>query len=399
MTASDERTLRSRWRGAHTVLALCIGAYFAVRFTQVVVGAVVPSVLETFTVSRSAMGLVLTGMWGTYALSQLPSGVLADRVGERTVILLALGVAAASSVAVAVSPTFLLFGLGVLVLGVGAGLYYNPATTLIAREFDGIGRTIGAHRLGGQVAGAVSPVVVAVVTVRYDWRAAAAVGAGFAVVVGLAFLRQVGANRPTAGSVSGAESVDLETAVALLRRSRVRYTTAMMAVVEFVGMASMAFLPAFLVQYGGLSIGRANLLFAVFFTVSAVTQPVGGWLSDRVGRDGAVLVQTVAGVVGYATLAVGAGSLALPAVVLTGVTTSSTPVLQSRLMDGFAEGDRGAAFGLFRTLYLLVGSLGTTVVGAMADVAGWGVAFGALGALLGGLALSLPLYGTVRGGD
>jgi hypothetical protein len=68
---------------------------------------------------------------------------------------------------------------------------------------------------------------------------------------------------------------------------------------------------------------------------------------------------------------------------------SATPVVQSRMMDRLSEADQGAGFGLFRTVYLLVGASGTAVVGTAADLAGWGTAFGLLAAVYAGLLLSL----------
>lgn len=61
---------------------------------------------------------------------------------------------------------------------------------------------------------------------------------------------------------------------------------------------------------------------------------------------------------------------------------SATPVLQSRMLRGLGADERGVGFGVFRTAYLAFGATGTVVVGAVADAAGWGPAFGLLGALL-----------------
>jgi MFS family permease len=103
---------RARWKGPYTVLTICVGAYFAVRFAQVIVGPVVPLLIAEFAVSRGAVGTVMTGMWVAYAFLQLPSGVLADRHGEGRVVLAALAITAGATFALAVAPTFLLFGAG-----------------------------------------------------------------------------------------------------------------------------------------------------------------------------------------------------------------------------------------------------------------------------------------------
>lgn len=384
---------RDRWREPYTVLSLCIGSYFAVRFAQVVIGPVIPLVLETFPVSRGAIGTVLTGMWIGYALAQLPSSVLADRFGEHHLVLAALAMTAAASLGLAATPSFLLFGGGAVVVGIGAGTYYNPATALLTREFEGIGGAIGTHRIGGQVAGVLAPLVVALVTLRYGWRTAIALGALITIVVGALFGRIHTQRAPLRPEASLRELFDVDVVTTLLSRSHTRYTTAMMALVEFAGLAAMAFVPTLLVEHYGFSVSRANVLFAVLFAVSAICQPLGGRLSDRIGRDRTLAIQTSAGVVGYGALATGTTLYgAVPGVVLVGVAMSATPVLQSRMMDGLSETTRGTGFGLFRTLYLLLGASGTAVVGTIADGAGWGSAFGVLSLLFGVIVVSVVVF-------
>ena len=381
--------VRSGWTDRHTLLSVFVGSYFGVRFTQVVVGPVVPAVVATFDVSRGAVGTALTGMWVAYALSQLPGGVLADRFGERGVVLVALGTTALATLGLAASPAFLAFGAALVLLGVGAGVYYNPATALLAREFRAVGRAVGTHRIGGQVAGVAAPLVAAVVAVEFGWRATVLVGAPVALLAAVLLVRSVPPTPPFRPEASMRDLFDPGDLAALLARPHTRYTTFAATLVEFVGLATMAFLPALLIGHHGFPDRRANLLFAVLFGVTAVAQPFAGWLSDRLGRDGTLALQATAGVLGYVALAGGSRTLATPAVLLAGVSMSATPVVQSRMMDGLAAADQGAGFGLFRTVYLLVGASGTAVVGTAADLAGWGTAFGLLAAVYAGLLLSL----------
>jgi hypothetical protein len=70
--------------------------------------------------------------------------------------------------------------------------------------------------------------------------------------------------------------------------------------------------------------------------------------------------------------------------------------VQTRFIDHLSEAERAAGFGLVRTVYMILGSLGSVVVGALSDVAGWAVAFGALVALLA-VEAALALGGAVRG--
>jgi len=151
----------------------------------------------------------------------------------------------------------------------------------------------------------------------------------------------------------------------------------------FCWQATASFLPAFLIEFRGFSAARASALFSAYFVVHGVTQPVLGGLSDRLGRDAAAAVAFGVGVVGYSALVVAPGAAVLAAVPLVGVAMSWGAPVQSRFIDHLSERERAAGFGLVRTVYMLLGATGSVVVGTLADVGGWPVAFGLLVGLLG----------------
>ena len=64
-------------------------------------------------------------------------------------------------------------------------------------------------------------------------------------------------------------------------------------------------------------------------------------------------------------------------------------VLHSLLMDHLPADERASGFGLVRTVYMLLGSTGSVVVGTLADTAGWATAYGVVGGLLGAGVLAI----------
>jgi len=115
-------------------------AFLVTYFARLAISPVVPLIVDDFTVSNTAIGVALSGMWLAYGAAQFPSGVLADRYGgERRVILVAVGGTTAMSVVLALAPVFPAFVLAAVCLGLVAGLHYAVATTLLSRTFDDIG--------------------------------------------------------------------------------------------------------------------------------------------------------------------------------------------------------------------------------------------------------------------
>jgi len=375
------------WRYAHTALALCTLAFTATMVARLAISPLVPAITAAFEVRNATVGLALSGMWLAYALSQFPSGILGDRYGERTVILAAVGSTAIASVFIAVSPSILGFAAFTVLLGAGAGLHYSVATTFLTRQFDDIGRAIGVHVAGGPLAGLAAPPIAALIGARYGWRVGILLGTIVAVPVFTLFAWHIRPTAPMRPDQSMRERVALGPLVALLSRPPILYTTALATLGAFTWQATASFLPTFLELGHGLSSTLSALLFSLYFVVHGGTQPVTGSLSDRIGRDETVMITMAAGVVGYGSLvAVARGGLGLVptagAVLLVGIAMSWGAPVQSRFMDLLSDAERGAGFGLVRTVYMVFGASGSVVVGAISDVAGWGVAFGLLAGVM-----------------
>ena len=367
----------------YVVLALSTLAFAATMVARLSISPVVPAITVDFAVSKGAVGLALSGMWAAYAVSQFPSGVLADRFGERRVVLTAVAVTALASVLLSLSPNYAVFALTVVLLGAGAGLHYSVATSLLARHFEQVGRAIGVHVAGGPLAGLVAPVAAAAVGARYGWRAAMLLGGAVAAPTFLLFWWRVRPTPPSRPDVAMRSRFEFGSLRELLARPEIRYTTLMAVGGAFCWQATASFLPTFLIEHHGHSAARASVLFSAYFVVHGATQPVLGSISDRLGRDATAAVAFGSGVVGYGTLVVASGAAVVAAVPLVGVAMSWGAPVQSRFIDHLGEAERAAGFGLVRTVYMLLGSTGSVVVGALADFASWTAAFGLLVALLG----------------
>ncbi|ERH04954.1 MAG: arabinose efflux permease [Halorubrum sp. J07HR59] len=372
------------WRYAYTALVACTLAFGATMVARLVISPVVPLITADLGISNTRIGLALSGMWLAYAMAQFPSGVFADRIGERKIILAALGITAVASLLLAAAPGPEAFLAVAVILGAGAGLHYSVATTFLSRQFDEIGRAIGVHVAGGPLAGLIAPPVAALVGARYGWRPAILLGSGVAVLIFGLFWT---ATDPTEPSRPDGSVIDRLTTIGplieLMSRPPIVYTTLLSIAGAFSWQATASFLPAFLVAAAGLSPARASLLFSLYFIVHGATQPVTGWISDRLSRDSAATITMAAGVVGYGLLVVGAtrgwaiGRLAV-ACVIVGVAMSWGAPLQSRFIDTLGDAERGAGFGLVRTSYMIVGATGSVVTGALADLLGWTAAFSLL---------------------
>lgn len=91
--------------------------------TRMIYPVLLPSLSESFGLTLTTAGLLVTIIWVTYAIGQVPSGVLADRYGERTILTTGLLIVAGAVSLVVLAPsTWSLFAATGLI-GVGLSLY------------------------------------------------------------------------------------------------------------------------------------------------------------------------------------------------------------------------------------------------------------------------------------
>ncbi|MFC7173191.1 MFS transporter [Haloplanus litoreus] len=372
-----------RWRYSDTVLTLCTLAFFVTMAGRLAISPLVPDIIGTFDISNAVIGLALTGMWLTCGLAQYPSGILAERYGERLVILVSIGGTAVVSVVIALAPAFVVFVLATLLLGGVAGLHYSVAITFLERTQDRVGTAIGVHNAGGTAAGLLTPVVIAWVTVRYGWRPALAAVAVVGIPVTLLFARRI---RPVERSPSTAairERLSPEFVRRLLSSPSIGVTLYVAVLSELAWQGTASFLPTFLIEHRGQSTTTASALFSAYFVVQGFAQVGIGTVSDWVGHDNAIVGCMLAGAFGFwliiaapafAAVAVGIG--------LVGVGMSFGPAVMQRILNELPDEEQNAGFGLVRTIYMIVASLGPAMMGLVADAFDLAISFGVLAALL-----------------
>ncbi|MWV65223.1 MFS transporter [Halorubrum sp. JWXQ-INN 858] len=352
-------------------------------FGRLAISPVVPRITESFAVSNAAIGLALSGMWLAYGLAQFPSGVLADRYGERAVILVSVGGTGVAALLIALAPAYPAFVVTTVLLGAVAGLHYSVGTTFLARIYDDVGTAVGIHNTGATVAGLLTPVAVTWVAVRYGWRPAVALGGVVGLVGVVLFAAGVRPTEPQRPDQPLRERFRVGPLAELLSRPAIGFTVVLAALGEFAWQGVASFLPTLLIEHHGYSATAAGIAFGGYFVAQGIAQVLVGIASDRVGRDATTAVCVVVGAAGIA-LALATPNVVLigVAVALIGIGMSFGAALLPRFLDHLSASEQGAGFGLVRTVYMLVAASGSVVVGFLADVAGWGIAFGTVAALL-----------------
>lgn len=116
------------------MFAILVTAYFFVYFHRMSVNAVgLEMVSDVGSGSKEYLSSIY--FW-TYALMQIPSGILADRVGPRKASAVFLFIAAGGSFITMFADTFLLLAVGKVMIAAGMAVVYVPLTKIISVWFD-----------------------------------------------------------------------------------------------------------------------------------------------------------------------------------------------------------------------------------------------------------------------
>lgn len=387
---SDEKSGRAaepivRGHAGRLLLAVSLG-WLAIQAGRLVLSPMLPTVSAELGMSSTEAGIVFTVIWGLYAILQYPSGRLSDALSRRLLLVAGLGSVALGFALLGLAPSYPIFLAGAVVVGVGAGLYPTAARALISDLYvQRRGQAFGLHTASGDLGGVGAAGLAAVVLAVAIWRTAYAPVILVVLSVGLALhvwgQEAYAVARVDLGIRKTARRLFVQ---ASLRRLLVAYT-----LYAFVWQAATGFLPTYLRLGKGLPPWVGTVAFATLFAVGVVVKPLAGGLSDRVPRDR--LAPAVAGLGAVALL----GVVLAPGIVTTLGTVvvfsaglmAFPPVMQAHLMDTFPTDSAGGDLGAMRTVYIGLGSLGPTYVGAIADVVSYRVAFIGLAVLLGASAV------------
>ena len=232
--------------------------------------------------SFAQVGLLSTVHTGASAVLQVPSGFLAERIGEVWLLLGGNVWAAAGLVAMAIASSYPWLLGTALLGGLGGGTQHPLASSLVSRIYDGQGRStaLGTVNFAGDLGKMVAPVVALLVAPRYGWRATMwVVGlAGMAFMLLAGVVRRGGAPPPVPSP-----EVDLEGA------SAGSVETAGFVVLSLVGFldsaarrGALVFMP-FLLRDKGMSAEQVIGLTFLLLAGGAAGKLVCGWLDERYG--------------------------------------------------------------------------------------------------------------------
>lgn len=238
-----------------------------------------PLIRADLGISFTQAGLLSAAATFSYALGQIPAGVLSDRYGPRRLFFMGLLGWSVFSVCLGLVHTFWLAVLTQLLAGSFRALLFAPGMSLLASWFPPQRRAtaMSLYMLGGFAGTIVLSLGGPLLSAAYGWRAAFMLLAALGVIMAFVYLRYA-REKPQAGSASQLALND----IAMLLRHPLMWVCSALQFVRFaVVTAYMVWLPSLLVVDRGMSVQHAGFVIAMAAAFTAPSNTLGGYVSDR----------------------------------------------------------------------------------------------------------------------
>lgn len=384
-------------QAGRTFLLLLLGSAHSLNHSLfLVLPPLLPLIIEETGASIQTLGVVANAGYLAYGVGALVGGALSDRVGEKRVLTMSIGLSGASTMIIYLLPNIVGLGIGFFVMSVWASLYHPVANSLISKVYSPkTAEAMGIHGAGGSLGQAFAPMISVVVGVAFGWSSSFLFYGVLAILLSVYFSRAA-SDEALLGSTLHKERPPKFSSLLYSLRS-----PGMMVLVAFNVFGGLYYrgvefiLPTFLVQSRALPLELAGMAASLVFGFAVLGQLLGGKSADRIGNKKVLIFSAVGALIGLICL------LAVPNpmlgllffLILYGTLFSAhQPPFNSEVAALTDKKVMGAMFGVQFFITFGIGSFAASIAGYLAEGHGLDTAMIAITLfVLGGVVAALLL--------
>lgn len=377
---------------SRNTLLVCCGSHIIQDGLVALQFVLLPLLAQALGLNYAQVGLLRALSNLAMSLLEIPSGILAERYGERRLLILGLIAAGLGYLGVAVSSTFWMIALFFVLTGVGAGFQHSLASAMLVKTFGSAQKrsALGTYNASGD-AGKLS----------FTGLFSLWIGAGLAwnsivtllSLIAFAFAFTVWKLLPE-GKPESKQQTEPDTQGRLVQRwgiKRPRQFTMLAIVVALDSVVQAVFLTflAFVLLHKGVSTEVASFGVVLALCGGMTGKFCCGFLTARFGDHRPfVFIQllTVAGLVGVILMPVVAILITLPLIGL--VVQGSSTVTYGAISDHIETSHQSRGFALIYSFSGIATVAGPLAFGLLADIGSLDLVLWTLCAITG---LSIPL--------
>jgi MFS family permease len=359
-----------------------------------------PYIRDDLSLTYTQAGWLISVFSLAYGISQLPAGWLADRISPRIIVTVGVAGVGAAGLIVGFAPTYVMLAGFLVLLGIAGGGYHPAAVPIISAsvETKNRGRALGIHQIGGSSGYFLAPLIVYGIANAFGWRGTFLAVSIPSTVFGIVLYILLGrlGHSSKAKAKIGASHAETAPSPRHLRPlvTVIILGIAIMALVN----STLSFIPLFIVDhFGGVSNEAAAAMISLFYVGGLFAGPLGGHISDRLGRVPVVLAAGfIAALAIYLQNLAPFGAAFSAVLIILGMAMHlGMPVIEAYIIGHTSPDKRSTILGIY---YL--GSRGGPVIapliGYFIDRYGFYTGFSVVGAAMAGVTLvcAILLWGS-----
>jgi MFS family permease len=273
-----------RW----AIVALLFTASLINYFDRATISFALPLISTELPLGPEQKGLLLSAFFWSYTLMQIPMGILADRVNLRYLYAAAFALWSLSQGLIGLAT-----GLGSLIafrvmLGIGEAIYLPGGSRIVSLLFTPKERGLpcGVFDAGTRTGLVVEGVLVPFMLTHYGWRTTF-MFVGFAALAWLLPWFSITPKQLRGQSDTAVAPARLAHSFgALLTNRNLIGVCIGFFCFDYYWYFLVNWLPDYLVTSRGLTIVKAGIFAALPYFVFGASEPLGGWIADRMIRFG-----------------------------------------------------------------------------------------------------------------
>lgn len=358
-----------------------------------------PFIRDDFALDYTQSGLAVSAFNLPYGISQLPAGWFADRIGPRILITTGICGVALAGLLVGLSQTYIMMIVFLALMGVLGGGYHPASPPVISASVGpkNRGRALGVHLIGGSASYFLTPLIGVAIATVWGWHGSFITLAVPTMAFGILFYVLLGRRADTKRAkhrITSSHSQAPPTPGHLRRLAVLIILSTFNGAMIF---SIIAFIPLLMVDHFGVGKETAAIFLAIIYSAGLWASPLGGYLSDRLGRVPVILtVCFIAGPAIYllnlVPYGLGIGALLL---IIGMVQYIRMPVTEAYIVGQTSERNRSTILGIYYFGNQGGSGVLTPIMGHLIDQLGFHTSFTIAGAtvVVVTLACSILLWG------
>lgn len=271
---------------ARITVTLLFLAWLVDYVDRLVITLALPFVGKTFSLNKAKQGLILTVFFTTYALSQMPGGFLADKIGARKTMTISLVGWPIFTGLTAVASNYATLLVIRALFGIGEGIF--PAASMKAisertrpkERLTANGLMLCSNAFGS----AIAPLIAGPALAYFGWRHSFLLVTVLGLIMAAALWRYLPHAHPgVAVTASMQQPVPDRLTIRHVLSSPAMWMVALtFCGFDIVAWGLVAWTPSYLMEVRHLNVKASGVLTSIPFFVGGVSTVIGGFLFDRV---------------------------------------------------------------------------------------------------------------------